>query len=149
MSRRPVRGSAALFARDPQCLLVDPRRIAETTLRDAYVCQCDGAANRCRQVPAPLHIRHTLGVASVGGLEIATRPGCQAHECGCPATGEDVIRGCQVEHPAGVARSFDQIAASQCIPRAMQGDEARQHTEFVLVHDDHSGPVHVGWPARM
>src|SRR5689334_2783964 len=71
----PVGGSATLFARDAQCLLVNTRRIAETTLRDPYVRQCDGAANSCRQVPAALHIRHTLGVASVGRLQIATRPG--------------------------------------------------------------------------
>ena len=130
--RRSAHGSATLLARELQRLLVDTRGIAETTLRDAYICQCDGAADGSREVPAPLHIRHTLGVGSVRGLQIATRPGRQAHECRCPASGEAVILGCEVEHPAGVVHGLDQIAASQCITRAMQGDRPWQRAEVRL-----------------
>ena len=71
--------------RELQRLLVRAHRIAETTLRDAYICQRDGAADGSREVPAPLHIRHTLGVGAVRGLQIALGPGREAHERRRPA----------------------------------------------------------------
>ena len=44
--RRSAHDRATLLARELQRLLVRAHGIAETTLRDAYICQRDGAADR-------------------------------------------------------------------------------------------------------
>ena len=45
--RRPARGSATLFACEPQRLLIGPCRVAETTLCDAYIGECHSPTDDC------------------------------------------------------------------------------------------------------
>ena len=95
-------------------------------------------------MPVPLHVGHALAVVLVGRLEIATCPGCQAHECRRAAPVEVVVLGCDVERAAGMLYALDQIAASQRITGTMHGNRSWQSPVFLFVHDDHSRPLSVG-----
>src|SRR3979490_2981797 len=86
---------------------------------------------------------HTLAVALVRRLEIATRPGCQAHACRRAAPVDVVAVAWRPRGAAGRLYGLDRIAASQCITRTMHANGSWQRPVFLFVHDDHARPLSV------
>ena len=84
MSAVPRSSRRALLRRKLQCLLVGTHGLAETTLRNPYIRQGDGATDCVRDVPGHLQMSHALGIRPVRCLEIPTRPGCEPQESPLP-----------------------------------------------------------------
>ena len=73
----------ALLCRKLQSPLIGAHCLAQTTLRNPYISQGDGATDGVREVPGPLHQSHAVGIRPVRCLEIPTRPGCEPQERRC------------------------------------------------------------------
>ena len=80
MSAVPRSTGCALLRRQLQSPLIGAHGLAETTLRNPYIRQGDGAPDYVRDVPGLLHTRHALGIRPVRCLEIPARPGCESQE---------------------------------------------------------------------
>jgi hypothetical protein len=53
---------------------IDPRGVAETTLRDPYIGQGQNAPHRIRDIPSFLQMSHTFGKRLVRSFKITFRP---------------------------------------------------------------------------
>src|SRR2546423_13890960 len=67
-----------LLCRKLQSPLIGAHCLAQTTLRNPYISQGDGATDGVREVPGPLHQSHAVGIRPVRCLEIPTRPICES-----------------------------------------------------------------------
>src|SRR5881227_703016 len=118
----------ALLCRELQCLLVGAHGLAETTLRNPYIGQCDSAAECVGVVPGPPQTCHASGIRLMCGLEISARPPCQAKQRGRTSAPEMVV-GCEVERPPRMLLGQGEIAQQQRVAGSMDRDRTRQTAE--------------------
>ena len=135
--RSPQRRASPCCRRKLQCLLIGAHGLAETTLRNPYISQGDGATDGVRDVPGLLQTRHAIGIRPVRCLEIPARPGGESQERRCRSAPEMVVLRDEVERPPGVFHGVGHIAPRQGQSGTVHGDRTRQTAKFLFVHDDH------------
>ena len=92
--RRSAQHRGAVLCRKLQCLLVGAHGLTETTLRNAYIRQCDSAAESVGMVPGFEKARPGSSIRLMCGLEISARPPCQAKQrCSASAPEIVILRG--------------------------------------------------------
>src|SRR5437867_10351950 len=78
--RRSAQHRTTLLRRKLQCLLVDAHGLTEATLRNAYIRQCESAAQRVRPVAGFEKARPGSSIRFMCALEISSRPRSQAKQ---------------------------------------------------------------------
>src|SRR5207248_4468624 len=107
--RRSPQHRRALLRHKLQCLLVGAHGLAETTLRNSYIGQCDSAAESVGVVPGPPQTGHASGIRLMCGLEISARPPCQAKQRGGATAPEMVVIWCEVQRTPRMLLGLRQI----------------------------------------
>src|SRR5690242_9800770 len=104
--------------------------LTETTLPFPYISQGDDAPDSIRDVPAPLHIRDTLGKRPMRCLEIPARPIGEAQERRCRTAPYIVVLRNKVERPLTVLHRGGHIATHQGIASPVDGYPTWQTAKF-------------------